>query len=115
MITQALEQLRQDNYLNEQRYTEMYVHSRASRGIGPVKIRIELNERGITDCQSELDQEAADMPWNIRAIQVRKKRFGKQFPDSYEERARQSRFLNQRGFSSEQIRQALTQTEAQQK
>ena len=41
----------------------------------------------------------------IRA--VRRKRFGPELPSDYAERARQARFLQYRGFSSEQIRAAL--------
>jgi regulatory protein len=38
---------------------------------------------------------------------VRRKRFGDEPPQDYKERARQSRFLQYRGFTSDQIRQVL--------
>jgi regulatory protein len=41
------------------------------------------------------------------AREARRKRFGSAGPADFRERARQGRFLQYRGFSSEQIRAAL--------
>jgi regulatory protein len=38
---------------------------------------------------------------------ARRKRFGAELPGDMQERARQARFLQQRGFSMEDIRKAL--------
>jgi len=38
---------------------------------------------------------------------VRSKRFGDAMPEDFKERARQARFLQYRGFTSEQIREVL--------
>jgi regulatory protein len=46
--------------------------------------------------------------WAAEARTVREKRFGSDQPADYKDRARQSRFLQYRGFSSEQIRQAFS-------
>jgi len=45
--------------------------------------------------------------WQQRASQARAKRFGQKLPANYKDRAKQSRFLQQRGFSGEQIRHIL--------
>ena len=45
--------------------------------------------------------------WAEQARTVRQRRFGDQVPKNYKERARQSRFLQYRGFTSEQIRAAM--------
>jgi len=42
---------------------------------------------------------------------VRQKKFGKAMPADYKEQARQSRFLQYRGFSTEQIRRLFKPTE----
>ena len=37
-----------DNYLNEQRFAEIFWRSRARKGFGPNKIAMELNQKGIS-------------------------------------------------------------------
>ena len=37
-----------DNYLNEQRFSEIFWRSRARKGFGPNKIAMELKQRGIS-------------------------------------------------------------------
>jgi Uncharacterized protein conserved in bacteria len=48
-----------------------------------------------------------DPEWQQRASRARNKRFGHQLPTNYQDKAKQSRFLQQRGFSGEQIRHIL--------
>ena len=68
-----------------------------------MRIRQELKDRGVGDDLIEQSLEAAAIDWQELAEQVRVKRFGSGAPEDYRERIRQSRFLFQRGFSSEQI------------
>jgi regulatory protein len=48
-----------------------------------------------------------EVDWLETIRAVRRKRFGPDLPREYAERARQARFLQYRGFDSEQIRSAL--------
>lgn len=85
------------------RFTEAFVHHRISRGYGPRRIARELKEKGVSD---ELRQEfidERDPQWLERIVEVRELKFGSKVPEDYKEQARQSRFLQYRGFSSEQI------------
>ena len=45
--------------------------------------------------------------WVQEAARVREKKFGRQLPEDFKERIRQSRFLEYRGFSHEQIRTVM--------
>ncbi|MCU7799735.1 MAG: recombination regulator RecX [gamma proteobacterium symbiont of Lucinoma myriamae] len=99
-----LGQLIEDNLLNEGRFTESFIRSRINRGSGPVKIRHELMQRGIS---SELTNDYLGDSYNFwqpHIEAVRSKRFGVQFPEDYKEQSKQSHFLYQRGFSGEFIR-----------
>lgn len=102
----VLERLGAERLLSDRRFAESYVRGRAERGYGPLRIRAELRERGI-------DAALADGPlgetgdWTERARAARRKRFGSAVPADYREKARQMRFLQQRGFDGEQIRAAL--------
>ena len=103
-IDAALEYLTSNGLLNEQRFVECYVHSRIQRGYGSVRIRAELRKRGIESADWSPDE---DVDWFELAINARQKRFGTGSPKDFKERAKQMRFLQQRGFTSEQISAAF--------
>jgi len=103
-VAATLAALVTDNLLNNARFAEAFVHSRIQRGSGPQKIRAELRERGISDDLIDTCLDAHADSWRERAREVREKRFGHGQPGDFRERSRQMRFLQQRGFSAEQIR-----------
>lgn len=105
-IESVLDELERDGLLDEARFAEAYSQSRVNKGFGQIRIRQELRDRGI-------DGELADRVlahwsgnWVMLAQQQQQKKFTLQAED-YAERARQARFLQQRGFTSEQIWQVL--------
>jgi regulatory protein len=93
--------------LSETRFVEQFIRQHAGRGHGPVRIRMELRERGVSDLDIEAGLGAAAEDWPGIAREARRKRFGVSPPGDYRERARQARFLQYRGFSAEQVRAAL--------
>ncbi len=105
LIEQVLEQLIDDNLLNEARFARCFVHSRVNKGSGPVKIRHELIQRGISNDLINECLEVSYCFWQPYIKRVREKRFGSQQPDDYKEQSRQARFLYQRGFNGELIHQ----------
>ena len=107
-INRLLDELEENNYLNEQRFTESFIRSRAQRGQGLLKISNELRQRGIN---SELINQALnilDIDWYELASEQRKKKFGDSLPEDYKEKTRQMRFLSGRGFDSEIIRSIIS-------
>jgi regulatory protein len=103
IVDTVVMQLIDEGLLCDQRFAEVYVRGRFERGYGPLRIRAELRERGVSGDLTE--QMLADLSrcWVESAGRQRSKRFGRQFPGDYRERARQMRFLQQRGFSCDQI------------
>ena len=89
------------------RFTENYVLQRTARGQGPLKIRYELRERGVSDDLAKQFIDVDRQRWCEHALAVRHKRFGSERPEDSRERSRQTRFLEQRGFEQEHIRFAL--------
>lgn len=105
-IEQALARLGRDGLLDETRFVEAFVASRIRKGQGPIRIRAELVQRGIGgDAIAARLADACD--WRALAREVRERRFGAGRPKDYRERARQSRFLEYRGFTAGQIREAF--------
>ena len=105
-VAQTIEELVAEGVLNDARYAEHYVSYHADRGEGPLRIEAELREMGVP---AELIQAALDAgpDWKIRARDVRMRRFGSEVPETWPQKAKQGRFLQYRGFSSDHIRAAL--------
>ena len=107
LVGEALDALEAENLLSEQRFAENFVLQRIARGHGPLKIRYELRERGVSDDLATRYIDCDRQSWCERACVVRHKRFGSAPPENMRERSRQARFLTQRGFEHEHIRFAL--------
>jgi regulatory protein len=106
-VAQTLHALIAQNLLSDARFTEAFVLSRRGRGSGPVKIQVELQQRGIDNGLISRYLDFQDPDWLELAEQVRQKKYGVARPDEYTQKMQQARFLANRGFSHEQIRQVL--------
>ncbi len=106
-IATVLEKLGKKKWVSDERFAANYVHHHARRGQGPVRIRAELRQQGITDTQIQQEMAGGQQDWNGLAAEVRRRKFGAELPRSAAERAKQARFLQYRGFNSDQIRAAL--------
>ena len=101
----VIAELMGERLLNDARYAERYVTSRAERGQGPVRIAAELASLGAP--RELIDAALESGPdWRAVAGTVRRRKFGAAPPDSWAEKARQARFLQYRGFSADHIRAA---------
>jgi regulatory protein len=103
----VLEELAAAQLQSDTRYAESYARSRAERGFGPLRIRAELQERGIDASGIEAALAGLEADWELQAREAREKRFGGEPPEDLKQRTRQTRFLQQRGFSHDQVRAAL--------
>lgn len=106
-VDEALAGLRQDRLQSDQRFIEALVRSRINKGCGPLRIQAELREHGIAEERIAQAVDANAEEWRERIEEVRRKRFGAARPGDMSERARQMRFLQYRGFTTEQIRSAM--------
>lgn len=107
-IEQVLDDCEARGWLDDRRFADMYARQRLEQGYGPVRILGELQQRGVhhsPDCLAAMTE--AD--WRRRAVALRERRFGlSDLGDDWPEKTRQARFLSRRGFSHEQIEQALS-------
>jgi regulatory protein len=92
--------------LDDSRFATQYVAYHADRGQGPRRIALELAKRGV-GAPAIAAALAGGPDWSARAREVRTRRFGLTLPESWAEKAKQGRFLQYRGFSSDHIRSAL--------
>ena len=107
IVAEVVEQLMDEGLVSDARFTEAFVRYRSNNGRGPQRIQSELRERGVSEKIQAAYLDMGDSQWFARAEQVRSKRFGDAPPEDFKERARQARFLQYRGFTSDQIREVL--------
>jgi regulatory protein len=106
-IEPVIQKLAGKRLVSDERFTSSFVHHHAKRGQGPVRIRAELRQQGIADSHVEQALRSAEVDWVRLAREVRRRKFGATPPRSLGERAKQSRFLQYRGFDAEQLRAAF--------
>ena len=106
-ISAALQRLTDQDLLSDSRFTEAFINQRINRGSGPLKIRAELRQKGISDAMIEKFLNERDVLWQESALAVRTKKYGSELPSDLKEKVRQNRFLQSRGFSTEHINYAM--------
>jgi len=104
-VAAALEDLATAGTVNDARLAQHYVAYHSGRGQGPIRIAAELRRRGLPAALIEAAL-AGGPDWCALARRVRRAKFGTEKPPSWAEKARQARFLQYRGFSSDHIRAA---------
>ena len=102
-IDAVIADLVQEKLINDHHFAENYVYWRGKKGYGPQRILRELEVRGIASDVIAEHLKITDNAWFAEARNVWQKRFKGRTPDDFNERAKQMRFLQQRGFTREQI------------
>lgn len=95
--------LMQAGLINDQRFTENYIHYRREHGYGPLKISQELRIRGIS---AETIAQLLDINNNLWFTKTRivwQKHFKNKVAKDFKTYSKQIRFLQHRGFTREQI------------
>lgn len=105
-IKSILDEFIAQSWQSDTRFTDVFIRSYARKGQGALNIKQELKQRGITD-KELIEPFLAEHDWFELAQQTRLKKFGEDLPIERKEQARQLRFLQYRGFSSEQCWYAL--------
>ncbi len=107
-IYAVVDDLIERKYLSDERFTEVYIRSRANRGFGPVKIKAELKDKGVSHnlIQDYLNQGAA--LWFDNAKSEYHKKYGDAPIADYSAWAKRAKFLQGRGFNMDQIHCAVT-------
>ncbi|MDH5518803.1 MAG: recombination regulator RecX [Gammaproteobacteria bacterium] len=110
-IGEAIERLKSENYLSDSRFAEAYLRTRKNKLYGPVKIRLELEERGVsggiiaTVMEQDCDQLAHD--WFAVMQQAYDRKYAEREADDYSEKIKRCRYLQSRGFESSHITELI--------
>ncbi len=103
LLEKVLDWCQENGWLNDQRFTERFIQSRARKGYGPKRVRMELQQKGID--RDEINQALFDseVDWSQCAAEVAKRKFGEPLPQSWAEKSKVQRFLMSKGFMMEDI------------
>ncbi len=106
IIEDVVQKLVTNNILNDERFAEMYLNSRARKGFGPKRIEMELNSKKIdssfiANAISEYDS------WAENAENELLKKYKGIKPNDFNSKMKQKQFLFNRGFSTQIIEQIL--------
>ena len=102
LIDEVLDGLQADNLQSDLRFAESFLRARVSRGQGPQRIIVELQQRGVSTSNIDVVLQECDVDWYAQAAAV----FSRKYPgkiQGFSERAKCRRFLQYRGFDMEQI------------
>ena len=106
IIEELVKKLAVNNILNDERFAEMYLNSRARKGFGPKKIEMELNFKKV-DSSFIAIAIAEYESWTENAQNELLKKFKGIKPTDYNSKMKQKQFLFNRGFSSQIIERIL--------
>jgi regulatory protein len=107
LIEKVLDEYEANDWLNNDRFADVFSRQRFDLGYGPVKIIAELQQRGIQRPPEWLSA-MTDKEWTDAATRVRDRRFGlSDIRDDWDEKGRQGRLLARKGYASDHIESAL--------
>ena len=106
LIEEVLDKLIVNNILDDERFAEMYINSRARKGFGPKKIEMELSSKHVESFIISSSLEAYDN-WIENAKKELLKKFKGIVPRDYQSKIKQKQFLFNRGFSTQIIDRVL--------
>ena len=106
LIEEVLDKLIVNNILDDERFAEMYINSRARKGFGPKKIEMELSSKHVESFIISSSLEAYDN-WIENAKKELLKKFKGIVPTDYQSKIKQKQFLFNRAFSTQIIDKVL--------
>ncbi len=102
-----LDRLKGEGLQSDARYAQNYVYSRTRRGFGPLRIKLELQERGVSGELVAACVDLNDQAWLQVACREYEKKFGVQVSVAVKDRVKRMRYLQTRGFTSDIIKKTF--------
>lgn len=100
------EDMEAKNYVNDERVAKILFNSEVSKGRGPRKIAEVFKNKKLG--MDSISEDLSTNDWVKVAYELKVKKFGKEVATDPKERARQSRFLQYRGFGFDVISKVIS-------
>ncbi len=108
-VEPVIADMAEQNWQNDERFAECYVRQRIANGYGPMRIAYELQQRGISDVDLNLQAEEQVGGWQNLALDVYLGKYDDEKSLTANEWLKRSRFLQQRGFSGDMIKRVMAE------
>lgn len=110
-IDQAIDFCQDYNWLDDVRYACIMMRNGIAKGWGELRIKQEMEVKGIASGIIDQIFEGAETDWYEHARDVAIRKFGQTAIDTPKEKAKRYRFMQYRGFNFDQIAYAFNQDE----
>ena len=100
-LSEEISKLKEEGLLSDDRFAEAYIRSRYHSGFGPVRIKYELEKKGIVQDKIEKSFQEIDLDWDSKLKKELKKKFTSQ--ESKLDYDKIIKFFLYRGFDLEKI------------
>ena len=107
LVDEQLLRLAEENLQSDERFAGSFLRQRLSRGHGPIRIRQEMRQKGISDSEIGAAIHAEQPDWHEVAEQTYRRKFGALPSADIKEKAKRSRFMQYRGFGHEHYQHLL--------
>ncbi len=104
-INSVLDELAEQGWQSDDRYAESYTRYRIKQGFGPLKINYELQQNGVVGFDIDTVMLDCADSWADLIYAVYIKKYDLKPQPALQEWAKRTRFLMQRGFSGDHIRE----------
>ena len=104
-VDEVLDGLEDQGLLSDARFARAWIRHRAGRGLGPIRIRGELRQRGVEAAvvveAFHAVEEEGEVDWQEVAERWVRRKWGSSIPSGVQERARRLKTFLARGFARE--------------
>jgi len=101
----VIDELAQENWQSNDRFAESFARQRIGKGYGPVRICYELQQKGAAALDLDKLLDDMGMTWLDVIEQVYLNKYPPSTPITLADWSKRHRFLQQRGFSADLIKQ----------
>ncbi|MDH5432341.1 MAG: recombination regulator RecX [Gammaproteobacteria bacterium] len=109
-IEAAIDMLKENNWLSDQRFCESFLRSKVNQGLGKQRIVYELTSKGISQSMIQNSMNELEVDWLEMCLQTASRKVASSgLTNDLKDKQKLYRFLQYRGFSGEHIRTALKQ------
>ncbi|MBO1518081.1 regulatory protein RecX [Oceanisphaera pacifica] len=107
LINAALDKLVEQQWQCDERFARVQVRQHVFKRHGPMRIRMELKRKGVAESLIDLALEEDETDWFELALACYQSRFRDPHISDIKEKAKRLRYLQSRGFNSDQVRYAF--------
>jgi regulatory protein len=108
-VEQVVHDLQSQGLQSDDRFAEIFCRHRAGQSYGPLRIRAEMKSRGVEASLVDHHLGLVEVDWFELATDLCRRRYGTEPVPDLKEKARRYRYLSNRGFTSEQVQNAIEQ------